>query len=198
MVQAKIILASASPRRRELLGSLLGNFGLSFKVVPSDVEEIIPVVSKTPGKLVCGLSKYKADYVARKHKGIIIAADTIVVIKDKILGKPESNSDAWKMLSILSGNYHYVYTGVTIAQKELEKYYTFFEKTKVYFRNISRKEIDFYIKSCSSLDKAGSYGIQDDFGSTFVTKIKGDFFNVVGLPIVKTYLGLKKFIELGI
>ena len=198
MVQTKIILASASPRRKELLGSLLRNFGLSFEVIPSEIEEILPEVSKYPAKLVRELSKHKADYIASMHDGVVIGADTIVVINNKLLGKPSSKSDARKMLNILSGNYHYVYTGITISDKKNNKYYTAYERTKVLFRKLTGREIEFYINSGSPFDKAGAYGIQDDFGSTFVSSISGDFFNVVGLPIVKTYLGLKKILNLGL
>jgi len=197
MIHTKIILASASPRRKELLGSLLRNFGLSFEVIPAKIDEVLPKVSKNPARLVCGLSKHKADYIASRHDGVVIGADTIVVINNNVLGKPASKSEAKKMLNILSGNYHFVYTGLTISNIKQNKYYTAFERTKVIFRKLTGKEIEFYINTGSPFDKAGAYGIQDDFGSTFVSSINGDFFNVVGLPIVKTYLGLKRIINLG-
>ena len=197
MIRPKIILASASPRRKELLASLLDNFGLKFKVIPANIHEKLPSNSVNPGKLACRLSMEKADFVAKKHKGIIIGADTIVVLNEKILGKPVNKSDARKMLTLLSGRSHYVYTGLSIVHNRQNKIYNTFEMTIVKFRKITSNEIEFYVNSGSPFDKAGSYGIQDDFGSTFVSAIKGDFFNVVGLPVVKTYLGLKKFIELG-
>ncbi|HEY3251483.1 MAG TPA: Maf family protein [Ignavibacteria bacterium] len=196
MSSVKIILASASPRRKELLGSLLKNFGLNFRVIPSDLDEILPDKFSRPGLLVCNLAKEKARFVAKKNDGIVIGADTIVILKGKILGKPVSKSDAKKMLSMLSGNFHFVYTGIALLGEN--KSYSAYEKTQVWFRQLQKKEIDYYVESGSPMDKAGAYGIQDDYGSTFVSKINGDFFNVVGLPILKTYLGLKRFLELGV
>src|SRR4030095_6597557 len=193
MNSEKVILASASPRRKELLRSLLKNFGLSFTVFPSNIDEVLPSHSSRPGLLVCNMAEQKARSVAAKKLGIIIGADTIVILKNKILGKPSSKKDAKRMLSMLSGNSHFVYTGIVIIAND--KLYSAYEKTRVWFRKLEKKEIDNYVESGSPLDKAGSYGIQDDYGSTFVTKINGDFFNVVGLPILKTYISLKKFFK---
>ena len=102
------------------------------------------------------------------------------------------------MLKMLSGKTHKVFTGVSILNSSENKRITFYDVTKVTFRKLSNKEIDFYVQTGSPMDKAGAYGIQDDLGSTFVSVINGDFFNVVGLPVIKTYLGLKKFIDFGV
>ena len=194
----KIILASASPRRKYLLGMLLNNFGLKFQVIPANIEEYTPKSGIRMGFFVQNLSLCKAKEVARNNKGIIIAADTMVVLGQKIMGKPENEVNAVKMLKSLSGKAHFVYTGISIIDSTKNKVYKTFEKTIVKFRNLNNSEIKFYVNSGSPMDKAGAYGIQDDFGSTFVEKINGDYFNVVGLPIVKTYLGLKKFLPLSI
>jgi septum formation protein len=189
----RIILASGSPRRRLLLRGLLKNFGLKFVVKPANIAEYIPKKCTNFGKFASDLALEKAVFIALRHKGIVIGADTIVVMKGKILDKPVTKMDAFRTLKKLSGNEHLVYTGLAIIDLEQKKLFVTYEKTKVKFRGLSDKEIRYYIKTGSPMDKAGAYGIQDDLGSTFVEKITGDYFNVVGLPIVKTYLGLKKF-----
>ena len=138
----------------------------------------------------------KARKISGEHKGIIIGADTIVVLKGKIMGKPGSNKDAVRMLRTLSGNEHKVYTGIAIINTLTGGMFIDYEMTKVKFRRLEKDEINFYVRTNSPMDKAGAYGIQDDFGSTFVEKITGDYFNVVGLPVVKTYLGLKKIMNI--
>jgi nucleoside triphosphate pyrophosphatase len=198
MGRTNIILASASPRRIKLLDMLLRNFGMSFKVKPAHIAEDLPEKSAKPEKIAVKFAFEKVISCREKNKGIIIGADTIVVIDQKILGKPKSDFEARRMLKLLSGKTHKVYTGVAIINGYENKKIKFFEETKVTFRKLSVREIDFYIKSGSHLDKAGAYGIQDDLGSTFVSGIDGDYFNVVGLPIVKTYLFLKKFINFGV
>jgi len=198
MARNNIILASASPRRKELLEMLFRNFGLKFSVRPAQIEELLPEKSDMPQKIVSEFARQKALSSGKKYKGIIIGADTIVVLNKRILGKPQSDNDARNMLKMLSGKTHKVYTGVSIINSITKKNHTFFEETKVTFRKISIKEIDFYVGTGAALDKAGAYGIQDDLGSTFVSKIEGDYFNVVGLPVLKTYLGLKNFINFGV
>jgi len=188
----RIILASSSPRRRLLLKGLLKNFGLKFVVKPANIAEYIPKNCTNFGELALSIAYQKAAFIALRYKGIVIGADTIVVLKGKILGKPAANVDALRMLKMLSGNVHTVYTGLVMINLEKKLAFRTFEKTEVKFRKLDSKEIRFYIRSGSPMDKAGAYGIQDDLGSTFVEKISGDYFNVVGLPIVKTYLGLKK------
>jgi septum formation protein len=198
MSKYNIILASASPRRKELLKMLLGNFGLTFKIKPADIVETLPIRSSKPENIAVGFSEFKARETGKRNAGIIIGADTIVVLGNKILGKPVSEADAKKMLRMLSGRKHKVYTGISIFDSMKNKIYISFEKTYVTFRRINSKEIEHYINTGSPMDKAGAYGIQDDLGSTFVSRIEGDYFNVVGLPVVKTYLGLKKFIDFGV
>ena len=186
-----IILASSSPRRKALLRGLLKNFGLKFVVKPSNIVEYIPKKTVNFGKFAINLALEKAANIAISSSGIIIGADTIVVLNGKILGKPASSSDAIRMLKLLSNKVHTVYTGLAIIDTEKETIYRKYEATKVKFRELSEKEIKFYVRTSPPMDKAGAYGIQDDLGSTFVKKINGDYFNIVGLPILKTYLGLK-------
>jgi septum formation protein len=191
----KIILASASPRRKILLRVLLKNFGLNFTVKPSNIVEYIPQKIKNFGKFAEELACMKAAEIAVERKAIVIGADTIVVYKNKVLGKPASKKEAVSMLKFLSGKQHRVYTGLCIVDSENRLMYKTYEMTKVSFRRLDEKEIRYYVSTGSPMDKAGAYGIQDDFGSTFVEKITGDYFNVVGLPVVKTYLGLKAILE---
>jgi len=191
----KIILASGSPRRKMLLNALLKKFGLKFVVIPANIEEYIPAKINDFGKFTADLAELKALEVAQNNNGLIIAADTIVVYKNKVLGKPGSKSEAKKMLNFLSGKKHNVFTGICIVDTEKNQYIKTYEKTEVSFRKLQNKEIEFYVNSGSPMDKAGSYGIQDDLGSTFVKSIKGDYFNVVGLPVLKLYLNMSKFIK---
>lgn len=192
----RIILASGSPRRKLLLKALLKNFGLKFDVIQANIVEYIPEKVQNYGKFAANLAELKALEVAIRNDGIIIAADTIVVFQGKILGKPNSETDARRMLSTLSGNTHKVYTGLVILDTSNNKLFKSFEVTSVKFRKLSAEEISFYVKSGSPMDKAGAYGIQDDFGSTFVEKINGDYFNVVGLPVFKLYNALTDFLKL--
>lgn len=196
MAKTKIILASNSPRRKYLLGIVLNNFGLKFDVIPANIIECIPEKVKNYPALVKKLALEKANEVARKHKGVILGADTIVVHNGKVLGKPGNQTEAYKMLTALSGKVHKVYTGIAIINNDRDVKFTDYELSMVRFRKLEAREIKFYIKSGSPMDKAGAYGIQDDFGSTFVRKIIGDYFNVMGLPVMKTYLGLKQILNL--
>ena len=196
MSKVKIILASSSPRRKYLLGIILNNFGLKFDVIPANIKECIPKKVKNYPELVKKLAYNKAYAVAGKHNGVIIGADTVVVLKGKVLGKPVNRREACKMLELLSGKEHEVYTGIAIIHTENHVRYTDYELSRVRFRKLEGREIKYYVNSGSPMDKAGSYGIQDDFGSTFVKKINGDYFNVVGLPVVKTYLGLRKILNI--
>ena len=176
----KIILASNSPRRRELLETL----GLKFEIVPDNTPEPMDG-ALSPQDTVMFLAKFKGDNIAEKLKDddvIIISADTVVAIEDRILGKPKTHEEAFEMLSMLSGKAHSVYTGVYIREKASGKSANFYEKTEVYFKNLDINEIKDYINSGEPMDKAGAYGIQN-FGSLFVEKISGDYFNVVGLPL---------------
>ncbi|MBV6479453.1 MAG: Septum formation protein Maf [Ignavibacteria bacterium] len=127
-------------------------------------------------------------------KEIVIGADTIVVLKNKILNKPKNLSEAKRYLSLLSGKVHTVITGINVINTLNGEEVFDFEKTKVYFRHLNKDEINFYVNNFKPLDKAGAYGIQDDFGCLFIDKIEGDYYNIVGLPLVKLYTNLKKII----
>ncbi len=184
----KIILASASPRRKELLEKI----GLKFEVEPGDCEEIVDT-SLEVREVVRRLSREKAEGVARKHRNaVIIAADTIVLMGDKILGKPHSQAEAKKMLRTLSGKSHIVITGFTIIDTAGKRILSKAVETKVYIRELNPKEIDAYVESGEPLDKAGAYGIQG-LGSVIVEKVEGDYFNVVGLPLSALAESLKEF-----
>ena len=174
----KIILASASPRRREILSML----GVDFEVITTDADE------KNPGKLgdyARRAAEIKAEAVRKiKHDGIILAADTIVCIDGCVLGKPNSEADAENMLRRLSGRGHSVYTGFCVIDGGVAK--SAFEKTDVYFKKLSPALLSWYLKTNEWCDKAGAYGIQE-MGSLLVEKIDGDYFNVVGLPVSRIF-----------
>lgn len=188
------ILASSSPRRKYLLRMLFSNFGLNFDIIPANISEYIPKNATNYEELVQSYAEQKALQVAQTHKGIIIGADTIVVLDNKILGKPKDDKESRKMLCNLSDRWHDVYTGIAIVSSSKNEIFKEYEVARVKFRELSEEEVDYYIGTGSPLDKAGGYGIQDDFGSTFVERIEGDYFTVVGLPILKTYLGLRKLV----
>jgi septum formation protein len=184
----KIILASASPRRKEILRMT----GLKFSVSASDYEEDLNLELR-PRELARFLSRKKAEYVANKYKNaIIIAADTFIVLKNRVLGKPRNAKEAGQMLRILSGKAHSVITGFTIMDTGSGKTSSRSVKTEVYFKKLSSQNISAYVKSKEPLDKAGAYAIQG-LGAVFVEKIEGDFFNVVGLPLCALSECLKKF-----
>ena len=171
-----IVLASGSPRRKELLETL----GLDFAVVPAKGEEIAPR-GAGPAETVEALSRAKAEEVAKGFaNALIIAADTIVWADGRILGKPKDETDAKAMLHLLSDNTHEVYTGVTVMYGG--KIVVGSECTKVFFRKLSEGEIDRYVQTGEPMDKAGAYGIQG-MGGLFVTGIDGDYYGVMGLPI---------------
>ena len=185
-----IYLASKSPRRKKLLQQL----NLKFKVVNVEINEVRNG-DESPVSMIKRLALQKL-YSAKKlvKNGIIITADTIVVLNDEIIGKPLNKIDAKKILTKLSDNTHTVYTGFTIYNSKNDKTIYAYEKTKVTFRKLSNDEIENYIETGSPMDKAGAYGIQDDFGAVFVKKINGDYYNVVGLPIAKLYTNLLRVI----
>jgi len=181
VLSAKYILASKSPRRKYLLEQI----GLKFKVVESKVVE---VTEKNAHKSVKLNSKNKSRAVASKFKNrIIIGADTVVFLNGKILNKPKNLNEAKKYLKMLSGKKHIVYTGVNVVNNVTGKEVYGMEKTVVEFRNLTIEEINYYVDKFKPLDKAGAYGIQDDCGCLFINKITGDYYNVVGLPLVKLY-----------
>lgn len=173
-----IILASNSPRRRELLRQI----GLTFICDPSDVDERVRAGESPEGYAVrVALDKARAA-AGRAGRGIIIAADTIVVLGERILGKPENSRDAERMLSLLSGRMHVVITGLAIMDAAEGKTATGTSLTRVWFRDLSQLEISSYVKTGEPLDKAGAYGIQGK-GALLVKRIEGCYFNVVGLPL---------------
>jgi len=189
LVKKRIILASSSPRRKILLKQL----GIDFEVYESGIDEDLDGI-ESPIEHVKKLSLLKAEEVAESiDNAFIIGADTIVVLDGKILGKPKDKSEAIMMLNMLSGRTHNVYTGFTILDKPSNKFITDYEITKVTFRKLLSNEIDEYVDSGSPMDKAGAYGIQDDFGAVFIEKIDGCFYNVVGFPLTKFYLAMLKF-----
>lgn len=177
-----IILASQSPRRQELLKYITND----FKIKTADVDEALPN-GITPSDAVLYLSKIKAEPF-KNENDIVIGADTVVAIDDKILGKPTDKNDAKAMLRSLSGKYHSVFTGVSLIKGE--KIDSFFVETRVKFFDLTDEEIEKYVDSNEPMDKAGAYGIQG-LGSLLVEKIDGDYFNVVGLPISQLNRHLK-------
>ncbi len=181
----KVILASKSPRRRELLSVLFENFDIKV----SDADETLPN-NLSPAECASEIAYRKlCDIKSKFDDALIIAADTIVVLDDKILGKPKDEKDAFDMLSSLSGRTHTVYTGVALSYKD--KFVRFTEGTLVSFRSLSPDTIRAYINTKEPMDKAGAYGIQNK-GALFVEKIEGDYFNVVGLPICRLATEIEK------
>lgn len=187
-----IYLASKSPRRRKLLKIL----GFDFKTFSVELNEEI-FDGEHPVKTVKRLSLEKMKLAEKKAgKGIIITADTIVVLKHIILGKPKDRKDAFRILKLLSGKTHIVYTGFTIKNTQTKKTIFGYEKTQVTFNKLEDRMITDYIKSGSPMDKAGAYGIQDDFGAVFIKRIDGCYYNVIGLPVSKLYKSLKKITKI--
>lgn len=181
-----ILLASASPRRQELLRQV----GLSFQVIPSSVDERA-VAAPTPAGLVEQLAVAKARDIAARHPGaLVIGADTIVVVDGEILGKPDSRADAIRMLEQLSGRPHEVMTGVALVQGDREL--VGHEVTAVTFLPLTRAQIERYADSGEPMDKAGAYGIQGR-AAAMISGIQGDYFNVVGLPLARTVQMLSSF-----
>lgn len=173
-----IILASASPRRKEILELA----DLKFDIMPSNAQEI--TTKTAPNEVVMELASIKAKdiYEKSEKQSMIVGADTVVAYQGQILGKPTDEADAKRMLTMLSGQTHEVYTGVCVIEDEQIK--TFYEETKVTFYEISDEQIDRYIKTGEPMDKAGSYGIQGK-AAVFIKGIEGDYYNVVGFPIAR-------------
>lgn len=179
----QLILASGSPRRKELLSL----FRIPFTVVPADVDETMDP-AKAPCEEVARLSAKKARAVKREPDDVVIAADTIVVCEGKVLGKPKSEENAYQMLSLLSGRDHQVMTGCTVLRGE--KCETFTEVTDLHFRTLSEREIRAYIASGEPMDKAGAYGIQGG-AALFCRRMEGDYYNVMGLPVCRLWQTLQ-------
>ncbi len=184
----QIILASASPRRRELLTQA----GIPFTVEPADVDERV-LSGETPEEHTARLAREKARVAARRRrKGIVLAADTVVVVDKRILGKPGDRQDALRMLTRLSGRKHRVVTAVAVLDAGTGRMAVRHAMTGVWFRRLSRREIAAYVATGEPLDKAGAYGIQGR-GALLVERIDGCYFNVVGLPISLVGSLLAKF-----
>lgn len=179
----QLILASGSPRRKELLSL----FRIPFTVVPADVDETMDP-AKAPCDEVARLTAKKARAVKREPGDVVIAADTIVVCEGKVLGKPKSEENAYQMLSLLSGRDHQVMTGCTVLRGE--KCETFTEVTDLHFRTLSEREIRAYIASGEPMDKAGAYGIQGG-AALFCRRMEGDYYNVMGLPVCRLWQTLQ-------
>ncbi|RMF97372.1 MAG: septum formation protein Maf [Candidatus Schekmanbacteria bacterium] len=186
LFKKKIILASSSPRRIELLKK----FVPSVKNDSADIDET-PYKNERCEDFVIRIAKEKAYALSNKYpSSLIIAADTVVYFKNSMLGKPSDTTEAKEMLKRLCGNRHFVYTGLCVLDTESSKFQTDIVSTEVYMDTLSDDEIEYYVNSLEPLDKAGAYGIQD-IASLFIRKIDGDYFNVVGLPLYK----LKKIFE---
>lgn len=184
----KLVLGSESPRRKELLRTL----GYQFRTLKPFADETIPEgipIDEVP----ISLAKLKASVLLSelKHDETIICADTIVVLDNRIIGKPIDFNDAFSILTSLSGRTHFVFTGVNIQNQQ--KNISFVEKTEVTFANLNQKQIEYYIHEFKPFDKAGAYGIQDWIGATAVEKINGSYTNVVGLPTYRLKLELDQF-----
>ena len=183
-----IFLASGSPRRAEILKKI----GLCFTIRPSDIDESQPVDS-SPAEFTQDLAKRKARAVAAQiNNGIVIGADTIVVLGDEIFGKPASEAEAGEMLRRLAGKTHRVFTGFAIIDQPSNREVTAGEMTEVTFRELDDAEIAAYVHSGEAMDKAGAYGIQDA-SAVFARRINGCFYNVVGFPLTCFYLTLRSF-----
>ena len=182
-----IILASQSPRRRELMGKL----NIPFTIRVADIDETMDP-GLPPQEEVARVSKLKAEAVPHTSDDIVIAADTIVVCDGQVLGKPKDEADAQAMLLLLSGRSHQVMTGMTLLKGDRCICHT--EITDVHFRPLSQQDIDDYIRTGEPMDKAGAYGIQGA-AAVFVDKLSGDYFNVVGLPVCRLQMLLRQIME---
>lgn len=186
-----LVLASASPRRRALFRQI----GLRFRVVPSSVDERLSR-KQSPARNARRIALEKAtDVASGMRRGLVVGADTIVVLGKSILGKPKNRREAARMLRRLSGRSHVVFTGIALVDALTGRAVTDVVRTRVQFRRLSDAEIADYVRSGSPLDKAGAYGIQDDFGAVFVESIDGCFYNVVGFPLVRFYQRLGEFLS---
>lgn len=186
-LRAPLVLASASPRRRDLLARL----GLEFTVSPTDADETWPAgLDLGPATQAVALRKARA--VAAPPGALVLAADTVVVLDGEVLGKPADPAEAAATLARLSGRTHEVVTGLALAVDGRQT--TAHETTRVTFATLTDAEVAAYVATGSPLDKAGSYGIQDDLGALLVERIEGDYFNVVGLPLRRLYDTLRRFV----
>jgi len=186
----KIYLASKSPRRKKLLEQI----NLRPEILHCHFDEDFDSRKKV-STIAKSLALQKMEVAKNENKkGLLITADTIVVIDGKILGKPDSVKQAIAMLKSLSGRKHFVYTGFCVFNSITGKMINDYEKTGVIFRKLKESEIKDYVAGGSPMDKAGAYGIQDDYGAIFIEKINGCYYNVVGLPLTKVYQAILKVI----
>ena len=183
-----IILASNSPRRRELLGGL----GIAFEVrVLPDISESYPdTLAADETAEYIAVEKAAAYQAVMQPDDLVITADTVVISGDEVLGKPVDEADACRMLRLLSGRTHHVVTGVCLTTSRLQR--SFSVKTDVTFKTLSDEEISYYVNTYQPMDKAGAYGIQEWIGYIGVTGLQGSYFNVMGLPVQRIYEELKK------
>ncbi|OGI83132.1 septum formation protein Maf [Candidatus Nomurabacteria bacterium RIFCSPLOWO2_01_FULL_33_17] len=184
----KVILASTSPRRKELFEKT----GIPFEIVASSYEEDM-TLDMSPKDLAMFLSKGKAESVANDNPdAIVIGADTFIAFEDKVLGKPHTKERAKEMLSILSGKQHFIITGFTIIEKSSGKLISKAVESKILLKNLTEKEIEDYIATGEPLDKAGAYAVQG-LGANLIEKIEGDYSNILGLPVDEVLEALKEF-----
>jgi septum formation protein len=183
----QVILASKSPRRKDLLTAL----GVDFKVKEQTNQDESYPETLQGAKIVEFLAKQKSSSFETKENELIISADTIVCVENKVLGKPNNEYEAKEMLKLLSGKTHQVFTGVCLKTKENQR--VFSVTSSVTFSSLSDEEIDFYIKNFQPFDKAGAYGIQEWIGFIGIQSISGSYWNVMGLPLQRLYQELKKF-----
>ena len=182
-LRTDFILASQSPRRRQLLGQI----GFTFRVEPSPFEETTPE-NGHPADIVQALALEKAEPVSRRFpSALTLGADTVVVHQGVVLGKPEDEAEAHAMLRRLSGETHTVFTGLALLHPASDRRVSAYEATRVTFAALSDEEIRTYVASGAPMDKAGAYGIQGDLGAVFVARIEGDFYTVMGLPLHRLY-----------
>ena len=190
-IDVPLVLASRSPRRKAILELVR----IPFEQIPSSIEE--EHLSADPIEVVEHWAKMKAEDVSVDHPSSpVLGADTMVVLDNRLLGKPSSPREAVSMLKTLSGKWHRVFGGVALEWREKEISFSFFESTRVKFRNLTDPEIEAYVETGESLDKAGAYGIQG-FGSVLVEKVDGCYFNVMGLPIARFIETFRKKVEHG-
>lgn len=191
-IRIPVVLASKSPRRSHLLNSL----GMEFEVIIADIDEELDT-ALSPESYCSRLALSKAEKVAGllNYEALVIGADTIVVLDGLIINKPDSPAQAYQFLKKLSGKTHKVYTAIALINSKDKRELTEYRVTNVTFRNLDDKEIEAYVKSGSPMDKAGAYGIQDDFGAVFVSHIEGCYYNIVGLPLELLYSSIKKFLN---
>lgn len=188
LIGKKLILASASPRRQQLLKGL----EIEFEVIVKPTDESFPSTLKRQD-IPLHIAHNKAQVFDKElaPDEIVITADTVVWINEQVINKPSDRKEAISMLASLSGNFHHVYTGVCIKSREKET--LFYDETKVYFNKLSTSEIEHYVDSYQPYDKAGSYGAQDWIGLIAIHKLEGSYFNVMGLPVHLLYAKLKAF-----